>query len=387
MKRRVVIHTADWHLGKNRKYSDYLEQQRLMLTAILSIVIETLNQHQDDDVWLIVAGDIFDRNEDTDREEFILPILTILYPLIELKKQHRNFNFWFIDGNHDRQPYDPTDANALVSVVSPMVRMAEDHFAVNAPKWIKEHELLLVPFGQHTVTSLLELLKKYPSKFLVMHECCAGITTDIGWKPPRDQDHYIDAGALLAGEPSLVAVFLGDIHRYQKLDAQGICWYAGSPITLDHGHKMPKGVLIHRFKDEDGWKREGEPELRSLLPYSPELKFHTQLGVISDPSRIPIDTLANYKNQYLQFSVSAEVYAVVSRQLPELFESQQTSWDHIVDEETTKVVKVEEIDDQSQIAYYQPLIEQWILDNGKELTKAERDECVVRILKDFESRV
>lgn len=386
MKRRIVIHTADWHLGKNRKYTDYLEQQRLLLSAILTLVTETINQHPEDEVWLIVAGDIFDRNEDTDREEFILPVIFILYPLIELKKNHSNFDFWFEDGNHDRQPHDPTDPHAFASVVSPMLKMAEEHFAVNKPKWVRDKNLLLVPFGQHTVQSLLDLLKQYPSQFLVMHECCAGITTDIGWKPPRDQDHYIDAGALLAGAPELVAVFLGDIHRSQKLDPKGICWYSGSPITLDHGHKMPKGVLLHRFKWEKGWKRESEPELRSLIPYAPGLKFHTQLGVIDDPEKIPLDALAKFQNQYLQFSVSAEVYAVVSRQLPQLFESPQVSWEHVLDVEEKVEAQAEHTEEQSQLAYYRPLIEQWINENGKELTRQEREESITRILKDFENR-
>jgi hypothetical protein len=267
-----------------------------------------------------------------------------------------------------------------------MLKMAEEHFAVNKPKWIEDKSLLLVPFGQHTVQSLLDLLKQYPSQFLVMHECCAGITTDIGWKPPRDQDHYIDAGALLAGAPELVAVFLGDIHRSQKLDPKGICWYSGSPITLDHGHKMPKGVLLHRFKWEKGWKRESEPELRSLIPYAPGLKFHTQLGVIDDPEKIPLDALAKFQNQYLQFSVSAEVYAVVSRQLPQLFESPQVSWEHVLDVEEKVEAQAEHTEEQSQLAYYRPLIEQWINENGKELTRQEREESITRILKDFENR-
>jgi len=88
--KRIVIHTADWHLGKNRKYPDYLDEQRSLLLAILALVKDIL-QSTTDEVWLIVAGDIFDRNQDTDREEFILPIITILYPLLELKKSYINF--------------------------------------------------------------------------------------------------------------------------------------------------------------------------------------------------------------------------------------------------------------------------------------------------------
>ena len=384
---RIVIHTSDWHLGKNRKYADYLDQQRLMLSAILALVIDIISQYGDEvEIWLIIAGDMFDRNEDTDREEFTLPIINILYPLIELKNKHHNFAFYIIDGNHDRQPYDPTDPNSLVSVVSPLIKMAEYNIAVHKPKWIAEHNLLLLPFNQYTLDQVLDLLKIYPASFLVMHECCAGITTDVGWKPPRNQDHYLDVGALLEEAPHLVGIFLGDIHRCQKLDAKGVAWYSGSPITLDFGEKMPKGVLIHKFKhQEGGWKRDGEPELKSLLDYAPSLRYHKQLGVIDNPDKIPFDVLSKHQNQYLQFTVSAEVYAQVSRQLPHLFESPQVSWDHTLETEKTPIEKPTS-DETDQISYYRPLIEQWLTDYGKELTKLEREDAFSRILKDFESR-
>ena len=389
--RRIVIHTADWHLGRNRKYNDYLEQQRLLLAAILSLTLDILAQTKDEEVevWFIQAGDIFDRNENTSRDEFILPIINILYPLIELKKQHSNFDFFFIDGNHDRQPYDPTDPDALASVASPLLKMAEGHMAVLKPRWIEDKKLLLVPFGQYTLSQFHALLKLYPAEFMVLHECCAGITTDMGWKPPRDQDHYVDARQLLAGAPSLVGVFLGDIHRSQKLDDKGICWYSGSPITLDFGEKMPKGALIHRFVNNgDKWVREGQPELRSLIDYEPRLKHHKQLGVLDKPDEIPFEALSKHKEQYLQFTVSAEVYAQVARQLPQVFESPHVAWDHVVERvEAQKPKDLDETDDQTQISYYQPLIEQWILENGKELTKVEREEGLARILKDFEKRI
>jgi hypothetical protein len=391
MKQRIVIHTADWHLGRNRKYADYLEQQRYMLGAMLTLILDYLSQYGSDvEIWFIMAGDIFDRNEDTDREEFILPIITILYPLQDLVKKHANFYFAIIDGNHDRQPYDQTDPTAMVSVASPLVRMFDGHLAVGKPKWVEDKNLLLVPFGQYTVDQLIAMVNKHEANFMVLHECCAGITTDVGWKPPRDQDHYIDAGKLIAEAPSLVSVFLGDIHRSQKLDSEGVCWYSGSPITLDFGEKMPKGVLIHRFYEEEGkWKRSGDPELRSLLDYEPRLKFHKQLGVLDKPEAVPMEALSKFQHQYLKFTVTAEVYAQVARQLPSLFESPHVAWDHVLEREAQKPKDASDdiADDQDQISYYQPLIEQWIAENAKELTKAEREDGLARIIKDFETRV
>ena len=386
MKKRIVIHTADWHLGKNRKYTDYLDQQRLMLEAIVKIVREILEQNPGCDIWFLMCGDIFDRNEHTDRHEFVLPIMTILYPLQDLERQYENFSWYWIDGNHDRQPHDPTDPNAMVSVLSPLIPMIGDHLVVQHPRWIEDKSLLLVPFGQWTVDQILEMLQKWPSEFLVMHECCAGITTDVGWKPPRDQDRYIDVGELLEGSPGLKAVFLGDIHRCQSLDSKGISWYSGSPITLDHGHKMPKGLLIHHFVDDNGWRRQGSPELRSILNYVPGLKFHSQLGILDQPDKIPFDVLSKHSGQYLQFTVTSEVYALIHRQIPDLFESPQVSFDHVVDADEKLSSSVDTPSEESTLSYYESLIHQWILENGQELTKKEREIVLARIVKDFESR-
>jgi DNA repair exonuclease SbcCD nuclease subunit len=385
--KRIVIHTADWHLGKNRKYNDYLDQQRYMLEAILAIVRETIADNPDAEIWLIVAGDIFDRNEDTDREEFILPILYILYPLLELEQQHLNFSFHFIDGNHDRQPYDPTDPNSLASVVSPLVQMAgKDKIAVVEPKWIEDKKLLLVPFGQHTVNSLHSLLKEYPSQFMVIHECCAGITTDVGWKPPRDQDHYIDIGELLDGAPNLDAVFMGDIHRSQPLDSDGICYYAGSPITLDHGHKMPKGVLIHEFVLTEGrWKQQKEPELRCLTKYNPNLRTHIQLGIIETIEEIPYQILDKKDHFYLKMTISADVYATIIQKYPDIFTSPYVTWDY-KSENIIRELPEEKKAEDDQTEYYKPLITQWVVDNGKELTTEEKKQVIELLVKDFETR-
>jgi len=387
MKNKLaVIHTADWHLGKNRKHADYLEQQRMMLQAILDIVVETIDDRSDSDVWLIVAGDVFDRNEDTGREEFVLPILHILYPLMEMKQKHSNFSFYFIDGNHDRQPYDPSDPNSQASVVSPLVKMAEGHIAVADPMYIDDKKLLLVPFGQHSVESLHSLLDEHPASFMVMHECCAGITTDVGWKPPRDQDQYIDIGKLLKGAQQLDAVFLGDIHRSQPLDGEGICVYSGSPVTLDHGHKMPKGVLIHDFElKNDRWERSDEPELRSLLPYAPGLKIHVQLGVLDDTEVIPYSTLAKYQTLYLQMTVSADVYALIVQRLPDIFTSPNVSWEY-KSEDIARAIPGDKSAEESQSDYYKPLIHQWVEDNGKELTTEDKAEAAALLMKDFAER-
>ena len=394
MKRIVVIHTADWHLGKNRKHKDYLEQQRLMLSAILALVkdeIVSAEAHDkineaETEVWLEVAGDIFDRNEDTDRNEFVLAIISMLAPLLELERAYPRFKMDWIDGNHDRQPIDPTDPNALVSVLSPLTKMVQrECIAVRDPIFMEERSLLLLPFGHYSEDEFIDLLSECKAQFVVAHECLYGITTDTGWKPPRDQDKYINIEKVLEACPHLTAIFMGDIHRSQRLDAEGKCWYSGSPITLDFGEKMPKGVLIHSFLlDGESWQRESEPRLQSLLDYEPSLKFHAQLGIIEDERKIPMGLLASYPDRYFRLVVTPEVHDAISRQLPHFFDSPQVTWDYRKEEITTKAEPDSSAED--HIDYYRSLIEQWLKENGSELTREEAVDVMERILKDFSER-
>ncbi len=388
--RRVILHTADFHLGKNRKYADYLTQQYYMLSALLNLVLDFLDKEQTSEVYLIVAGDLFDRNEDTTRDEFILLLTSIIYPLMDLKKKFKNFDFFIIDGNHDRQQYDATSVSSQISVLSPLTNILGDSLAVAKPKWLADKSLLLVPFAQHTSQSLVDLLKLYPAEFMVLHECCSGSVTDAGWRPPREQSHYINIGYVLHNAPQLKGVFLGDIHRSQALDTNGICWYSGSPITLDFGEQMPKGVLVHIFtKHNDTWQRDGSPELMSLLPYNDKLRYHKQLGVIDKLDNNILASLSKYDQRYLQFKITADVYPEIAEKLPHIFTSQYVAWEHldtnVVDTLSTISRQYDEAGD-SDISYYSSLIEHWIMDNAASLTRQEKLECVDRLLKDFASR-
>jgi hypothetical protein len=62
------------------------------------------------------------------------------------------------------------------------------------------------------------------------------------------------------------------------------------------------------------------------------------------------------------------------------------AWEYKNEEVAALKTTIEKTEEQSYLDYYKPLIEQWINENGKELTRSERDACISRILKDFESR-
>lgn len=375
-RRRIVFHTADWHLGKNRKHADYLEQQRFMLEGIIKILKKIIMENPEAEIWCLMAGDLFDRNEDTQLDEFSLSLVHFLAPFIELKAHYDNFEWWVIDGNHDRRPFDPTDPYSLCSILSPIVKFAPNNIVVQNPKYIVEKNLLLIPFNGYTEEGLRNVINEYPeAKYMVLHECLNTIKTDKGWTP-RKQDRYIDIKNILK-DFNFSGIFVGDIHRSQCLDDEGICWYSGSPITLDHSHELPKGVLVHTYEDDLAISHE-------LIPIEDSrIKVHRQFGILKNPDNIPMAELGQFENFYFQLVVSPEVYAVIDKTLPSFFSSPNVSWEFPRQRATLAVKDQEEQKDED---YYEDLINQWVTDNSIKLSENEKKSLTERLLLDFQQR-
>lgn len=383
MKQRIILHTADLHIGKNRKYDDYLEQQKYMLEGILDITNATLAENPNFEVWLIVAGDVFDRNEDTKREEFVLFMTSFLFPLLKMKEEFSSrFSYFIIDGNHDRQPYlDHPSVLSSLKEITPTL-------AVKDPFFVADKRLLLVPFFGGNDAAFKSLFQSHPqAEFIVAHECLARMVTDTGWTPPRDQDHYLEINNVVTD--NIAGIFLGDIHKCQSLDERQICWYSGSPITLDHGHKLPKGVLKHyyRLNATGRWSQDRLPE---LVPLSDSrIKQHIQLGRLTEENSLPLSFIVeNYKKNYLQLTVSPEVGQLLEAKLPNFLMDPTVAWEHDRGEVGTVNLNTapEEIKVDTLVDYYRPLIEQWVQENGEHLAADEKEESLKLIMADFAGR-
>ena len=373
----IVIHTSDWHLGKNRKYDDYLEQQRLMLSAIYKLIAQTIKENPTEMVVFLMAGDLYDRNEDTDREEYALPLMHFFPKLDALNSP--NFIWYFIKGNHDNKPFDPCDPHASSSLLCPLEKLYPNNIASSKPK--RFGDWLLVPFGGYKEQELKDLIAEYGHPpFIVAHECLNRISTDVGWSP--DEGKHVEIEHIL--DDKISAVFMGDIHRSQCLDAGRKCWYSGSPVTLDYGHKLPKGVLMHHFDDR---VRSKEPYLVSLLDYEKDLRVHYQLGILEDPENLPMDILTSRKSDYIQVVVTPEVYAEINKTIPDFFEAKTIAWEYpktlLKGVSSAAIVETESANNDD---YYKPLICEWIKDNGEKLTQEERDECFTTIMEDFKHK-
>jgi DNA repair exonuclease SbcCD nuclease subunit len=388
MRQRILcLHVADLHVGKNRKFEDYLEQQGYMLSGIVGQLRDTAKANPDADVYLCVAGDVFDRNQDTRMSEFCLFLTEFIKPLIEIKCQFDNVSVFIIDGNHDRQP-----SNEQPSVLSPVAPLFSDyfHFAVVEPRFIAEHSMLLIPYGGYSSIELRSLIQKYNPYFVMGHECLNRMTTDTGWSVenkksefPRDQDHYIEINEVLP-DTNVVGIFLGDIHKCQALDEKQICWYSGSPVTLDHGHRLPKGVLHHFYeRTADGIQRIKLPELKPLE--DPRIKIHKQLGLIDKVEKIPWDKCLQFKDAYIDMVVTPEVQAEIDTKIPGFFHSKQITYSH---KETPVEIETSSLEVEEKVTgnYYKIAIREWFDLNKNDLPVTLKTEAINRLDKLFEGR-
>lgn len=384
-----VLHTADLHLGKNRRYSDYLTQQKWMLEGIIDQVKNKLLEvPSNDKVWLAVAGDIFDRNKDTKIEEFSLFLMEFVKPLIRLLSEYANLEIYMIDGNHDRQ----TNAECP-SLLYPFLNFLPERFYLASVdvKFIEHSKVLLAPFNGLSENTLISLVKQYEPKFLVAHECLARMVTDTGYEPPRDQDKYVEINNVMDEAPELSAIFLGDIHKNQCLDNNKICWYSGSPITLDFGHYLPKGILHHKFENDVLISS-------NLIPLKNKfIKYHKVLGILDDVDSLPLEDIAEYKNRYLQCLVTPEVYQKINSMYPSFFFSPEVSWEYkkeklnikqAVKDKTEENSTEESTETEESLTntYYETMLLKWIIENLNHLLKDEQTECFDRLIKIFKKR-
>jgi len=376
----IGLHSADWHLGKNRKYDDYLIQQAFMIQGVIEQVKQTCKNNPNADVCLWLAGDVFDRNQDTRRAEFVLFLTDFIKPIIELKRVFSNLTIFIIDGNHDRQPSvtEPSVLSPLVSLLSDYIR-----FAVVEPKFDPEHDMLMLPYGGYSAKDLRSLIERYNPQFVMAHECLSRMVTDTGWSPPRDQDHYIEINEVLP-DTRVAGVFLGDIHKCQAMDDRNICWYSGSPTTLDHGHKLPKGVLHHYYERKNGVYTQAKlPELKSLDDN--RIKIHQQLGLIAQEEQIPWSKCYSFNDSYLDLIVTPETYSIISKKIPGFFSNKQVSWSFKREEEIEVATSSLQETDITQ-HYYSKAIKEWTSVNLNHFNSSMQDEFVTRVEKLFAAR-
>jgi DNA repair protein SbcD/Mre11 len=256
-----LLHTADWHVGKQLRGRSRLDEHRRVLAEIAQVADD-----EQVDVALVV-GDLFETTAPTpDAQRVVWDALLAL--------RATGAEVVVVAGNHDNAfAFDafrplcaaagitllghpaPIDAGGLVRVTArdgSDVRLAllpfvSQRYAVRARELF---ELTGAEAAAEYVTTIREVIDALAAGFddgavnvLAVHGTVANARLGGGERDAQTIfDYYMPASVFPA---SAHYVALGHLHRTQEVPAAAPTWYSGSPIQVDFGEEHDdKHVLI-----------------------------------------------------------------------------------------------------------------------------------------------
>jgi exonuclease SbcD len=257
-----LLHTADWHVGRQIRGRSRADEHRRVLEEIV-----TLTAERSVDV-VLVAGDLFETAAPSPESEQI-----VYRALLDLASTGAAVAV--TAGNHDNP--------RRLSAVAPLLELgrvllvaeprAPDRGGI-ATVAVGEQRLNLamLPFvSQRGIVRVEELMRDDPDQHAQAYaERLSRVISRLVEPLERDQDavnvlmtHLTVAGGVLGGgersvhtlgayavpagsfPSSLHYVALGHLHRAQQMAAPCPTWYCGSPLQLDFGEESDaKQVLL-----------------------------------------------------------------------------------------------------------------------------------------------
>jgi exonuclease SbcD len=256
-----ILHTSDWHVGKQLRGMSRLDEHRAVLAEIAGIA----RAEQVDIV--LVTGDLFESAApppDAQRVvwEALLALRDACPQVIAIGGNHDNqhaFDAWApvfraagitVLGHAARG-----DAGGVVecttgageSAVIALVPFVSQRFAVRA------EQLLGLDMAQSTglyaermrllIDTLCRAFRPDAVNVLAAHCYVRGAKLGGGERDAQVANEYGIEGVQLPVGAHYVA--LGHLHRAQRIEAPAPAWYAGSPIQVDFGEERDvKHVLL-----------------------------------------------------------------------------------------------------------------------------------------------
>ncbi len=254
------IHTSDWHIGKTLKGRNRLDEQRAVLTEIITHA----SGHDVDAV--LVAGDLYDSAAPTAEAQRL-----VVSALMELRAT--GAEVIAIAGNHDHAPtfeaYRPLMEAAGITLVGqprPPTHGGVVTFAARSTG--EEVRVAVLPFvSQRYAVSAAELVANSPAENSASYdEQVRGILSALAADFSPDAVNIVMAhltvigGAFGGGERTAQSIFeysvpasifgttphyvaLGHLHRRQELAAPCPVHYSGSPYAIDFGEQDNLNVI------------------------------------------------------------------------------------------------------------------------------------------------
>ena len=226
------VHTADWHIGANRRMLPnrrYLDRQMAAIEEIFDYAEQTA------DGRVVIAGDVFDRKNVLEVERNAL--LNVLE-----RKERQGFRIVLINGNHDILETDRTSLKPIlifrrrlpgvvVASCKPRIVDLDGTTFVLYPPWAR-HCLDSAKAHKELRTYLRQ--EKVEDAVLVTHLSVSGAKTETGY--------VLEGGAQLRSK-RIAYWCLGDVHRMQTAGRPN-AWYSGNPCHHKWGEDADKGVLL-----------------------------------------------------------------------------------------------------------------------------------------------
>lgn len=256
-----LLHTSDWHVGKEIRGHSRSDEHRAVLEEIASVA----DEH--DVELVIVAGDLFETAAPSAEAEAI-----VYRALLRLAEGGRRVAV--ISGNHD-------NARRL-RAVAPLLRLGEVHLVTEptpprdggvlrfTSRAGEEVQLALLPFvSQRGIVRAVDLLDQtawegsqaYDERLrAVLAALCSGFAGDTVNLVAAHG--FVEGGQLGGGERAAhiveqyristqafpvdaTYVALGHLHKPTRIPAGPPVHYCGSPLQLDFGEKAePKQVNV-----------------------------------------------------------------------------------------------------------------------------------------------
>jgi exonuclease SbcD len=251
-----ILHTSDWHVGKQLRGRSRIEEHRAVLGEISEVAAR-----EKVDVALVV-GDLFETAAPTPEAKAV-----VVDALLGLREA--GARVVVVGGNHDHQAeldaFAPAFAPLGITIVGlptgPERAVIDlDGARIVALPWmsqrwaLKTEQLMgatpaeTVQLYATRVTRLLEwLCGSFGSdtiNIIAAHAMVQGGRMGGGERDAQVVDEYLVPAAAFPVSAAYVA--LGHLHRAQPIPGGAPIWYSGSPIQVDFGeeHDVKQALLV-----------------------------------------------------------------------------------------------------------------------------------------------
>ncbi|WP_024469598.1 exonuclease SbcCD subunit D C-terminal domain-containing protein [Treponema pedis] len=332
-----ILHTADFHLGKNLYETSQTERQKKMLNDIYNILLN------DNYAALIIAGDIYDRSIPSSEAVAMFDSF--------LSKIHINLPdtvILIIPGNHDS-----ADRLSFGSQIFKMqnIHIAADTACLCTPVTVKQNnetvDFFLLPFlhlgsflREEEQGDLFSIENKLDTQAAMAEEASrrlkGAVKPDVpsvliahfftlNGIPSSSERAFLGTAEFV--RPELFDFFsytaLGHLHKMQKITER--MYYSGAPLTYSFDESVAEKVVL---SVDINCNAEGFPVTIKKIPIEPLKKMIRLEGCFQD--FFETEKFDEYKNDFLEINlidktVIKSPMSLLQKKFPYLLNIQQKS--------------------------------------------------------------